>query len=626
MMSNFLPLNRKEMEERGWDRPDFVLVTGDAYVDHPSFGSAVISRVLESMGFKVVILAQPNWKNLDSFREFGKPKFAFLVNGGNMDSMVSNYTAAGRPRKSDVYAPGGKTGLRPDRATIVYSAALKQVYKKVPIILGGIEASLRRMAHYDFWSNKVRRSILLDAKADLLIYGMGEHQIMEIGQRFRDGLSIKQMKDIPGTLYRTHEKPSVEGALFLPNFKEILENKKSYALSFQKQYLNTDPFTANILVEPYPGEWVVQNIPTKPLTREELDFVHELPYARTWHPSYKAQGGIKAIEEVQFSVIRNRGCFGGCSFCALTFHQGRIVQSRSPESIIEEVKEITKHPDFKGYIHDVGGPTANFTKPSCGKQNSRGVCPTKQCMAPEPCKKLEVDHSEYLELLRTLRSLPGIKKVFIRSGIRFDYLMLDEDDTFFRELVEHHTSGQLKVAPEHISDRVLKLMGKPGNRVFEDFSNKYRAINEELGKKQFLVPYFISSHPGSTLEDAISLAEYLRDSGIRADQVQDFIPTPGTLSTAMYYSGFDPMTMKRVKSELNRHDKALQRALLQYNKPQNRDLVEEALRKCGRLDLMGSGKKCLIRAGSGYKTKSPKKSLAPGKYNKGKKRKRPRRS
>lgn len=618
MNSDFLPLNRAEMEHKGWDRPDFVLVTGAAYVDHPSFGSAVISRILENMGFKVAILALPDWKNPESFKEFGKPRFAFLVNGGNMDSMVSNYTASKRPRKTDAYAPGDKPGMRPDRASIVYAAALKQIYKKVPIILGGIEASLRRLSHYDYWSDKVRRSIILDAKADLVIYGMGERQILEIGARFRDGKSIKQMKDIPGTLYRTHEKPEFEG-ITLPGFKDIISSKKKYAESFKLQHLNTDPFNAKPLIEAYPGEWVVQNIPTKPLSREELDWVHELPYTRSSHPFYKELGGVKAIEEVQFSLISNRGCYGGCSFCALTFHQGRIVRSRSHESIINEAKEIIQHPDFKGYIHDVGGPTANFTKRACFKQETRGACPSKQCLAPEPCKMLEVDHSEYLKLLRELRALPGVKKVFIRSGIRFDYLMLDPDETFFKELVEHHISGQLKVAPEHVSDNVLKLMGKPGNSVFSAFSKRYKEINDELGKNQYLVPYFISSHPGSTLKDAVELAEYLRDTGLRSDQVQDFIPTPGTLSTAMFYSGFDPETMKKVKSEMTTHEKALQRALLQYKKPQNRELVREALILCGREDLIGGGNRCLIPGKaimSKNPTKNSNKSFNKSKHNK----------
>lgn len=597
MDNNYLPISTKEMEALGWERPDFVLITGDAYVDHPSFGTAVVSRVLESLGLKVAILAQPDWKDLNSFKIFGKPKYAFLINGGNMDSMVSNYTAAKRPRKLDAYSPGNKTGLRPDRATIVYAAAVKQVYKKVPIIIGGIEASLRRMAHYDYWSDKVRRSIILDSKADLLIYGMGERQVLEIGQRFIDGKSIKQMKDIPGTVFRTHTKPE-DQAVHLPDFKDILANKRLYAKSFKIQYTNTDPFNSETLVEGYPGEWVVQNPPAKPLGRSELDWVHELPYQRDYHPSYIEKGGVKAIEEVKFSIISNRGCYGACSFCALAFHQGRIVHSRSHESIISEAKSIINEPSFKGYIHDVGGPTANFTKPSCSKQGTKGSCKQKQCLAPQPCERLEVDHTDYLKLLRELRSLEGVKKVFIRSGIRFDYLMLDRDDTFFRELVEHHISGQLKVAPEHVSDKVLKLMGKPGNIVFSEFTKKYKKLNKEIGKDQFLVPYFISSHPGSTLKDAVMLAEYLRDTGLRSDQVQDFIPTPGTLSTAMFYSGFDPLTMKPVKSQMSSHDKALQRSLLQYRKTNNKKLVQEALIKCGRGDLIGKSEKCLVNGSS----------------------------
>lgn len=597
MNNNYLPISTKEMDALGWERPDFVLITGDAYVDHPSFGTAVVARVLESLGLKVAILSQPNWKDLNSFKTFGKPRYAFLINGGNMDSMVSNYTASKRPRKSDAYSPGNRTGLRPDRATIVYSAAVKQVYKKVPIIIGGIEASLRRMAHYDYWSNKVRRSIILDSKADLLIYGMGERQILEIGKRFLDGKSIKLMKDIPGTVYRTHTRPD-DQVVHLPGFKDILANKRLYAQSFKTQYTNTDPFNSTTLAEGYPGEWVVQNPPAKPLEQPELDWVHELPYQRDYHPSYRDKGGVKAIEEVKFSIISNRGCYGACSFCALTFHQGRIVHSRSHESIINEAKGIIKEPTFKGYIHDVGGPTANFTKPSCSKQGTKGSCKQKQCLAPVPCERLEVDHSDYIKLLRELRSLDGIKKVFIRSGIRFDYLMLDKDDTFFKELVKHHISGQLKVAPEHVSDKVLKLMGKPGNSVFSEFTKKYKKLNKEIGKDQFLVPYFISSHPGSTLKDAVMLAEYLRDTGLRSDQVQDFIPTPGTLSTAMFYSGFNPLTMKPVKSQMSAHDKALQRSLLQYRKPNNKKLVQEALIKCDRRDLIGKSDKCLVNGSS----------------------------
>lgn len=618
MSSGFLPITREEVDNLGWERLDFIIITGDAYVDHPSFGSAVIGRVLESQGFKVAILPQPNWKDLNSFKVFGKPKYAFLINGGNMDSMVSNYTAGKKPRKSDVYSPGGKTGLRPDRATIVYCSAVKQVFKKVPIIVGGIEASLRRFSHYDYWSNKVRRSILLDSKADILIYGMGERQILEICKRLKDGKSFKSMKDIPGTSIRTQVKP--ENATFLPGFKTVTSSKKAFAESFKEQYENTDPLNSNTLAEPYPGEWVVQNPPALPLNREELDWVHELPYKRAPHPYYSKIGEVKSIEEVKYSIISSRGCYGSCSFCALTFHQGRVVQSRSHESIVKEAKVIASDPGFKGYIHDVGGPTANFREPACQKQLNSGACKNRACLAPNHCKKLEVNHSDYLSLLRKIRSLDGVKKVFVRSGIRFDYLMLDKDDTFFRELVEHHISGQLKVAPEHVSDKVLALMGKPGNKVFSDFSKKYKELNSAVGKNQFLVPYFISSHPGSTLEDAIELAEYLRDTGLRSDQVQDFIPTPGTLSTAMFYSGFNPVTMKKVRSQLSLHDKALQRALLQYRKPQNRELVREALIKCGREDLIGSSKKALIPNISKPKNSTNPKNVPYGKgFQEGKK-------
>lgn len=599
MSETFLPLNSREMENRGWDRPDFVMVTGDAYVDHPSFGAALIARVLEKEGFRVAILAQPDWKSLEDFREFGRPRLAFLVTGGNMDSLVSNYTAARKPRKQDVYSPGGKTGRRPDRATIVYSAAIKQAFKKMPIIIGGMEASLRRLAHFDYWSSKVRRSILLDSKADLLVYGMGEHQIVEIARRMDSGIRIKDIRDIPGTVYRTAEKPDRPEALFLPGFKEITKDKKTFALSFKIQHFNTDPFTGKTLIEPYGSEWVVQNRAADPLGQDEMDLVYELPYKRDCHPQYGESGGVKALEEVQFSLVSSRGCYGGCSFCALNFHQGRIISSRSHESLYREAESFISNKQFKGYIHDVGGPTANFRKPACSKQLTKGACVDRQCLFPEPCPALEVDHSEYLSLLRDLRAIEGIKKVFIRSGIRYDYLLLDKDQSFFRELVQHHISGQLKVAPEHVSDRVLSLMGKPKRVVFDQFKDKFEQINREEGKKQFLVPYLISSHPGSTLEDAVELAEYLRDTGMRADQVQDFIPTPGTLSTAMFYSGYNPLTMKKIHIVRDPREKAMQRALLQYKKPQNRQLVEEALKICGRTDLIGNGPKCLIRSGLG---------------------------
>ena len=607
MSDNYLPINRIEMEQKGWERPDFVLVTGDAYVDHSSYGAAVISRVLEEEGFKVAILAQPDWKKSDSFKVFGKPKLAFLVTGGNMDSMVSNYTAARKPRKKDVYSPDGKTGRRPDRASIVYSAAIKQAYKKVPLILGGMEVSLRRLGHYDFWSSKLRRSVLLDSKADLLVYGMGENQIIEIAHLLKDGKRIKEIQSIRGTVYKSDIEPVLENSLQLPDYKKIISNKKEFAKSFKIQHENTDPFIGRPLIEKYDREWVVQNPPAFPLSREKLDEVYELPYCRSAHPEYQHEGKISALDEVQFSLVSNRGCYGGCSFCALNFHQGRIISSRSQASLIREAESFLSVPEFKGYIHDVGGPTANFREKSCEKQNHSGACQKKQCLSPDPCSKLKVDHSDYVDLLRKLRNIDGIKKVFIRSGIRYDYLMLDSDDTFFRELVKHHISGQLKVAPEHVSDRVLKIMGKPGRKVFEAFADKYKKINEEEGKKQFLVPYLISSHPGSTIEDAVELAEYLRDNKLRADQVQDFIPTPGTLSTAMYYSGYHPLTMEKIHIVSDMREKAMQRALLQYRKPQNRDLVEEALRLCGRTDLIGSGEQCLIRAGNGLSRTKDKK-------------------
>ena len=597
MSENYLPLNRKDMENRGWERPDFVLVTGDAYVDHPSYGAAVISRVLEAEGFKVAVLAQPDWKKTESFKKFGKPRLAFLVTGGNMDSMVSNYTAARKFRKKDVYSPDGKTGRRPDRASIVYSAAIKQTFKKVPIILGGMEVSLRRFGHFDFWSSKLRRSILLDAKADLLVYGMGENQIIEIARLLNDGTKIKDIKTVRGTVYKTSESPELEDSIDLPEYKTITKDKKEFARSFKIQHLNTDPYNGKILIEKYDREWIVQNPATFPLSGEKLDEVYELPYGRSAHPSYEKEGEISALDEVQFSLVSSRGCYGGCSFCALNFHQGRIISARSQKSLLKEAESFVGNPEFKGYIHDVGGPTANFRKIACDKQSHSGACKNKQCLSPEPCSNLIVDHSEYVELLRSLRNIEGIKKVFVRSGIRYDYLMLDKDDTFFRELVKHHISGQLKVAPEHVSDKVLRIMGKPGRKVFDEFAAKYKKINKEEGKNQFLVPYLISSHPGSTLEDAVELAEYLRDSSLRADQVQDFIPTPGTLSTAMFYSGFNPLTMKKIHIVNDMREKAMQRALLQYGKPQNHELVEEALKLCGRSDLIGSGPKCLIKKG-----------------------------
>ena len=591
----FLPINRADMEARGWDRPDFVYVIGDAYVDHPSFGPAIISRVLEKAGYKVAICAQPDWKNPQSVNLFGEPRLGFLVCGGNMDSMVNHYSVTKHRRKTDAYTNGGEMGKRPDYATIVYCNLIRQTHPHAPIIIGGIEASLRRLAHYDYWSEKLKRSILLDAQADLLIYGMGERAIVEIADALRDGWEIAYLHHIDGTVYRTTE-PEEEGIL-LPDYETLCKQKRKYAESFYIQYCNTDPITAKRLIEPYGKEFVVQNPPQRPLTTEEMDAIYDLPYENTYHPSYDK--GIPAIAEVQFSLVSCRGCFGACSFCALTFHQGRIIQARSHDSICREAEQLVKHPEFKGYIHDVGGPTANFRAPACDKQLSQGACQKRQCLFPTPCKNMRVDHKDYVNLLRRLRAIPGVKKVFVRSGIRFDYLIADPDPTFFRELVEHHISGQLKVAPEHISDEVLKYMGKPRRDVYQTFCRKYEKFNQELGKKQFLVPYLMSSHPGSGLKEAIELAEYLRDIGRMPEQVQDFYPTPSTLSTVMYYTGVDPRTMQPVYVPTDPHEKAMQRALIQYKNPKNYALVREALERAGRLDLIGYDKKCLIRPRKG---------------------------
>lgn len=592
---SFLPMNRKEMEERGWEQPDFVYITGDAYVDHHSFGVAIISRVLEAQGYKVAILSQPDWKQPECVQEFGRPRLGFLVTAGNMDSMVNHYSVSKKRRKQDAYTPGGVLGKRPDRATIVYCNMIRRFYSDIPIVIGGIEASLRRLGHYDYWDNQVRRSILLDSQADILLYGMGEHSIVEVADALNSGLDVKDITFIKGTVYKTKELQDGYDFITLPDYKEIVKSKESYAKSFYLQYCNTDPFSAKPLVEPYGNVYVVQNTPSLPLTQEEMDAVYQLPYMRNYHPCYEAEGGIPAISEVKFSLVNNRGCFGGCSFCALTFHQGRIIQTRSHESIIEEAKLIIEDPDFKGYIHDVGGPTANFRFPACDKQLTKGACKTKQCLFPNPCKNLKVDHKDYLKLLRKLRELPKVKKVFIRSGIRFDYVVADKDPTFLRELCEHHVSGQLKVAPEHIADPVLQMMGKPENSVYETFRKRYKQLNEQIGKKQYLVPYLMSSHPGSTLKEAIALAEYLRDLGYMPEQVQDFYPTPGTISTCMYYTGLDPRTMKEVFVPKAPRDKAMQRALIQYRNPKNYDLVLSALKEAGRMDLVGFDKKCLIR-------------------------------
>ena len=600
MNAEFLPVTMEEARERGWDQVDFVYVSGDAYVDHPSFGAAIITRVLEANGYKVGVIAQPDWKDPESISVFGEPRLGFLVSAGNMDSMVNHYTSSKKPRRYDAYSPGGKAGMRPNHAAAVYGNLIRRSYKNTPIIVGGIEASLRRLAHYDYWSDKLKRSILLDSGADIVSYGMGERSIVEIADALASGLSIEDITFIDGTVYKTRSLDYVYDAVTLPSFERMQQDKLAYAESFGVQYRNSDPFTGKRLVEEYPhGVYVVQNPPSKPLSRGELDAVYRLPYARTYHPMYEADGGVPAITEVKFSLASSRGCFGECSFCALTFHQGRIVQSRSKESLVEEAKLFADDPDFKGYIHDVGGPTANFRAPACRKQMSHGACPHKSCLFPEPCKKLEVDHEDYLDVLRSLRALPGVKKVFIRSGVRFDYALADPDDTFIRELCEHHVSGQLKVAPEHVSDAVLSVMGKPRNEVYERFRKRYARVNADLGKKQYLVPYLMSSHPGSTLKEAVELAEYCRDLGYMPEQIQDFYPTPSTISTCMYYTGVDPRTMKPVYTPKSTHEKALQRALIQYRDPKNYDLVVEALRKAGREDLIGFDEHCLVRPRKG---------------------------
>lgn len=594
--NDFLPISKEDMRRRGIEQLDFVYVCGDAYVDHPSFGHAIITRLLESYGYTVGIIAQPDWKQNDSIAILGEPRLGFLVSAGNMDSMVNHYSVSKKRRKTDAFSPGGIMGKRPDYAAVVYCNLIRRTYKKTPIIIGGIEGSLRRLAHYDYWSNKVKRSILLDSGADLISYGMGERSIIEIAEALAAGIDVKDITYIRGTVFRTQDPYFIEDAIVLPSYDEISTNKEAYARSFYIQYQNTDPFQAKKMAEAYPhGIYIVQNPPQKPLSMQEMDDVYALPYTRTYHPIYEKDGGIPAISEVKFSLISNRGCFGGCNFCALTFHQGRIIQTRSHASILAEAKQMTQNKDFKGYIHDVGGPTANFRHTSCKKQLEKGVCTNRQCLFPTPCKNLTVDHKDYLSLLRKLRQLPGVKKVFIRSGIRFDYLLEDKDDRFFRELCQYHVSGQLKVAPEHISDNVLRYMGKPPVEVYDRFKEKYRKINEQIGKKQYLVPYLMSSHPGSTLKDAIALAEYLRDLGYMPEQVQDFYPTPSTISTCMYYTGLDPATMQPVYVSHNPHEKAMQRALIQYRNPSNYDLVYEALKKEHREDLIGFDQHCLIR-------------------------------
>lgn len=600
MGQGFLPICKEDMEKRGWAQLDFVYVSGDAYVDHPSFGPAIITRVLESYGYKVGIIAQPDWKDKNSVTILGEPRLGFLVSAGNMDSMVNHYSVSKKRRRTDAYTPGGVAGHRPDYAAVVYGNLIRQTYKHTPIILGGIEASLRRMAHYDYWSNKLKRSILLDSGADIISYGMGERSIIAIAEALDAGLDVKDITYIDGTVCKVKDLDSVYDYIRLPSYEDLKTDKLEYARSFYTQYCNTDPFSGKRLVEPYNDHlYVVQNPPSKPLTMEEMDQVYSYPYMRTWHPSYDTAGGVPAIQEVKFSLISNRGCFGGCSFCALTFHQGRIIQTRSHESLVEEAKMMTQDKDFKGYIHDVGGPTANFRAPSCQKQLTKGVCPNKQCLFPKPCKNLRADHRDYIKLLRELRKIDGVKKVFIRSGIRFDYVLADPDDTFLRELCEYHVSGQLKVAPEHVSDPVLQKMGKPEYSVYQKFVEKYNQMNKKLRKDQYLVPYLMSSHPGSTLKEAVNLAEHLRDFGYMPEQVQDFYPTPSTLSTCMYYTGVDPRNMQPVYVPKNPHEKAMQRALIQYRDPKNYDLVMEALKKTGRMDLVGYDKRCLIRPEKG---------------------------
>ncbi len=596
MLENrFLPICKDGMLERRWEQLDFIIVTGDAYIDHHSFGTAIISRVLEDAGFKVGIIPQPDWHSTEDFMKLGRPRLGFLVNGGNMDSMVNHYTVAKRIREKDLYSPGGKMGLRPDRATIVYCNKIREAYKNIPVIIGGVEASLRRFAHYDYWSDKVRKSMLVDSGADLLIYGMSEKQILEVANCLNDGLEVQYIRHVPGTCYMIDDLEYVSGYIEIPSYKAVSTDKMEYARAFKVQYEEQDPVRGKTLVQKHANRYVVQNRPEMPLTREELDHVYGLPYTKNYHPCYEEAGGIAAIEEVKFSIVSSRGCFGNCSFCAITFHQGRIVQSRSEDSILQEVVEITNLPGFKGYIHDVGGPTANFRRPACKIQLKHGACKHKQCLYPKPCKNIDADHTEYLELLRKVRATPKVKKAFVRSGLRYDYIMADKNDAFFKELVEHHVSGQLKVAPEHVCTDVLKYMGKPSGKTYDRFVDKFYNLTEQVGKKQYIIPYLMSSHPGSTLASAIELAEYLRDINYQPEQVQDFYPTPGTLSTAMFYTGVDPLTMKEIYVPKSKREKAMQRALLQYRNPKKYDIVYEALVEAGREDLIGNGPKCLIR-------------------------------
>ncbi len=593
-MNGFLPVTKEDMAERGWEQADFVYVSGDAYVDHPAFGAAIISRVLENEGFKVAFLAQPDWRSDGDFKRFGRPRLGFLVSSGNIDSMVAHYTAAKKKRSSDYYSPGGKMGLRPDRAVIVYCNKIREIFGDIPIIIGGLEASLRRFAHYDYWDDKVRRSILFDSQADLISFGMGERSVAEIAHRLDSGVPVSEIRDIRGTCYSVDVRETPYYAAECPSYDNVCKSKKEYAVSCRIQQDEQDFFRGRAVRQRHGNRMLVQNQPAIPLSQQELDAVYDLPFMRTYHPMYEAMGGVPGIEEVRFSIAHNRGCFGGCNFCSLAFHQGRYITARSKESIVKEAKLLTQLPDFKGYIHDIGGPTANFRRPSCDGQEQRGLCKGKKCLAPSPCPNLKADHTEYLDILRTVRALPKVKKVFIRSGIRYDYMLQDKDDSFFRELVAHHVSGQLKVAPEHCSAAVLDKMGKPHIEAYLEFSKRYFKYSKNEGKEQYLVPYLMSSHPGSTLKDAVELALFLKKIGIRPEQVQDFYPTPGTVSTCMFYTGLDPYTLKEVYVAKDPHEKAMQRALLQYFNPKNADLVREALRKAGRNDLIGFGEKCLV--------------------------------
>ncbi|WP_195940888.1 YgiQ family radical SAM protein [Romboutsia sp. 1001713B170131_170501_G6] len=607
MENKFLPICKQDMIDRGWEQLDFIIVTGDAYVDHHSFGTAIISRVLENAGYKVGIIAQPDWKSTDDFMKLGEPRLGFLVNSGNMDSMVNHYSVSKKRRDKDMYSPGGKMGLRPDRAVIVYCNKIREAYKDANIAIGGLEASLRRFAHYDYWGDKVRKSILIDSGADLLVYGMSERQIVEVANALNDGFDPKYIRHINGTCYIADSKEEIyDDYVEIPSYKDVCSSKEEYAKAFKIQYDEQDPYRGKVIIQRHGDKYLVQNKPEPPLNREELDEVYALPYAKDYHPIYKEMGGIPAIEEVKFGIVSSRGCFGSCSFCAITFHQGRAVQSRSHESILDEAKYITELPDFKGYIHDVGGPTANFRHEACKKQITKGACKHRQCLHPDPCKNLKVDHTDFLELLRKVRNLPKVKKVFVRSGIRYDYVMADKNDKFFKELVEHHVSGQLKVAPEHIAEEVLEHMQKPAGNTYDKFREKFFRLSERAGKKQYIIPYLMSSHPGSTLNSAIELAEYLRDIKYQPEQVQDFYPTPGTLSTTMFYTGIDPLTMKPVYVPKSKQEKAMQRALLQYSAPRNYDLVHAALVEAGREDLIGFSPRCLIkpREARGYSNRN----------------------